>query len=59
MVKDYTVPGNSYTWNTTSLPPGTYSVAVWARGAGSTADWEAFASWVPYEFQWVSSERLT
>ena len=40
MVKDYTVPGNSYTWDTTGLTPGTYSVAVWARSAGSTANWK-------------------
>ena len=49
--KDYSVPGNSWTWETAGLPPGTYSVAVWARNAGSTADWEAFATWVPYELQ--------
>ena len=49
MVKDYTVPGNSCTWDTTGLTPGTYYVAVWARSAGSTAELEATASWVPYE----------
>ncbi len=51
MVKDYTVPGNSWTWDTTSLTPGMYYVAVWARSAGSAAEWEATAPWAPYELQ--------
>jgi hypothetical protein len=35
----------TFTWNTTGLPPGTYTVHVWANhGADSTASWEAYAS---------------
>ena len=43
MVKDYNVAGNSWNWNTTALPAGTYHVLVYARSAGSTADVEAVA----------------
>jgi hypothetical protein len=32
------------TWNTTGLAAGTYLFDVWAKQAGSTADWEAHAS---------------
>jgi len=32
---------NTWTWNTTGFAPGTYNVQVWARNAGSSADWEA------------------
>ncbi len=34
----------SYVWNTTGLTVGTYRFAVYARGAGSTADWETFTT---------------
>ena len=41
-VKDYTVPGNTWAWDTTGLAPGSYIVDVWARNAGSTAMYEAY-----------------
>ncbi len=35
----------SWSWDTTGLAPGTYTVHVWANQAGdSTATWEAYAS---------------
>jgi hypothetical protein len=35
VVKDYNVPGNTWTWTTGGLPPGNYKVAAWARSVGS------------------------
>jgi hypothetical protein len=32
-----------YTWNTTGLTTGTYQIEIWARSAGSTALYEAWA----------------
>ena len=49
--KGYNVPGNSWTWNTTGLPPETYSVQVCARNAGSTAAYEAYTSPEGYVLQ--------
>ena len=43
-VKEYTVPGDSWAWDTTGLDPGTYIVNVWARNAGSAAMFEASLS---------------
>ena len=40
---------NTWTWNTTGLPTGTYHVLVWARSVGS-AD-VAFTPVVPYVLQ--------
>jgi len=34
----------SWTWNTTGLPVGTYTIQVWARNSGSTASYEAYRS---------------
>ncbi len=34
----------SWTWNTTGLGTGTYTIQVWARSAGSTAAYEAWTS---------------
>jgi FtsP/CotA-like multicopper oxidase with cupredoxin domain len=31
----------TWTWNTTGLPTGTYSIQVWAKGLGSAATYEA------------------
>jgi hypothetical protein len=36
---------SSWTWNTTGLGPGTYTVQVWARSVGSLAPYEAFKSY--------------
>ncbi|MCM0083591.1 multicopper oxidase domain-containing protein [Geomonas sp. Red32] len=38
---------NTYTWNTTGATPGIYTLAVYARNAGSTATYEA-AKWINY-----------
>lgn len=40
VVREYS-QGNSWTWNTTGLVEGTYSVAVWARSSGSSSEKEA------------------
>jgi hypothetical protein len=32
----------TWTWNTTGLPIGVYSIQVWVRNAGSTASYEAY-----------------
>ena len=37
----------SWTWNTTGNVAGNYTITVWARLKGSTADWEAFKE-TPY-----------
>ena len=42
---------NNWTWNTTGLAPGSYVVHVWARNAGSTAEWEATAPYTSYVLQ--------
>ena len=42
VVKDYTVPGNTWTWNTAGMAAGTYRIEVDVRSAGSTA---ALESW--------------
>jgi hypothetical protein len=34
----------SWTWDTTGLGNGTYTIQVWARNAGSTAQYEAWTS---------------
>jgi len=49
--KDYGIPGNTWTWDTTGLATGTYSVQVWARSAGSTATYEAYTSLMSYVIQ--------
>ena len=36
------VSSNTFTWRTAGLKPGTYSLDVWVRGAGSTARFENF-----------------
>jgi hypothetical protein len=36
------VNDNTWTWNTTGLPVGTYYVEVWARSAGSPSSVEAY-----------------
>jgi hypothetical protein len=36
-------PTATYAWSTTGLAPGPYQVGVWARNAGSTRSYEAFA----------------
>ena len=36
-------PSTIWTWNTTSLTPGTYRVVVWVRNAGSTYQYETYA----------------
>ena len=36
LMKDYTVPGNTWTWNTAGYAVRTYYVLVYARSAGST-----------------------
>jgi hypothetical protein len=48
MVKDFSVPGDSWTWNTTGQPAGTYQVTVYARNAGSTSLAEATFGPLPY-----------
>jgi hypothetical protein len=35
---------SSWTWNTTGLPVGTYTIQVWAKSLGSTAAYEAYRS---------------
>jgi len=35
---------SSWTWNTTGLPMGTYTIQVWAKSLGSTAAYEAYRS---------------
>jgi len=35
------LPTDYWSWNTTGLSVGTYTVEVWARNAGSSAAWEA------------------
>ncbi len=35
---------SSWTWQTAGLSPGTYSIQVWARNAGSTARYEVYKS---------------
>ena len=40
----------AWTWNTAGAVPGSYSVMVWARAAGSTADWEAYKA-TPFTLQ--------
>jgi len=38
-MRDYAAPdNNAWTWDTSTRALGTYSVAVWTRSAGSTAD---------------------
>jgi hypothetical protein len=46
----YVVPGfdfahstNTFVWNTSGLPNGTYQIGVWARQTGSTRRYDAFA----------------
>jgi hypothetical protein len=34
----------TWTWNTTGLPAGVYTIQVWTRNAGSTASYEAYKS---------------
>ena len=36
-------PVATYPWSTTGLAPGPYQIGVWARNAGSTRSYEAFA----------------
>ena len=50
-VKDYSVPGDSFNWDPATLTPGSYSVEVWARSAGSATAWEAYTSSEPYILQ--------
>jgi hypothetical protein len=33
---------SSWTWNTTDLPSGVYSVQVWVKKSGSTAAYDAY-----------------
>ncbi len=33
---------NTWTWNTTGLPAGTYEIGVWVRQAGSTSSYDAY-----------------
>jgi streptogramin lyase len=42
LAQDYSMPGSSFTWPT-NLTPGIYLVGVWARQAGSLANYESFA----------------
>ena len=42
---------NTWAWTTSGLATGTYRVQVWARNAGSTADYEAFTSLETYILQ--------
>ena len=42
---------NTWTWNTTGLPTGTYLVEVWARNAGSPAGWEVYSTDTSYVLQ--------
>jgi hypothetical protein len=51
MVKDFSVPGDSWTWNTSGLPLGTYNVTVYARNVGSTSLAEAIFGPFPYALQ--------
>jgi FtsP/CotA-like multicopper oxidase with cupredoxin domain/regulation of enolase protein 1 (concanavalin A-like superfamily) len=44
-VKSYTDPGNSWIWDTTGITPGSsFTIAVYARSAGSAASVEAVRS---------------
>ena len=43
MKQDYNVPGNTFSWQTGSLPAGTYLAGVWARDTGSMASYEAYS----------------
>ena len=47
VARDYAA-GNAWTWNTTGLTTGTYSVQVFARAAGSTALYEAYTPVASY-----------
>jgi len=47
VVRDY-ASANTWTWNTTGLPVGTYNVQAWARNTGSTATYEAYTSVASY-----------
>jgi len=40
--KPYATPGNAWTWDTTGMSAGTYSISVGARSVGSTAGWDTF-----------------
>jgi hypothetical protein len=51
MVKDFGVPGNSWTWDTTGLSAGTYQVTVYARNVGSSSLAEAIFGPLPYVLQ--------
>ncbi len=45
LVSETRLGGAAYTWDTTGLAPGTYTVHVWANNQGdSTATWEAYGS---------------
>ena len=48
---------NTWTWNTTGLATGTYSVQVWARSAGSTAAYEAFTPVATYVLERLLPRR--
>ena len=43
MVQDYPSLTGSYAWHTAGLVPGPYQIGVWARQAGSTVSYQAFA----------------
>ncbi len=45
--KPYSTPGNTWTWNTTGLAPGTYQVNAAVRTAGTTTDYDVFQV-IPY-----------
>jgi hypothetical protein len=40
IVKSYST-SNTWTWNTSGVTAGTYSVLVWVRNVGSPASYEA------------------
>ena len=43
VVKDFAHSSNTFAWNTTGLPNGTYQIGVWAKQTGSTKLHDAFA----------------
>jgi hypothetical protein len=60
IVKPFSVPGNSFLWDTTTYKPGTYLIGVWVKDSASTKSYDAYAfSTFTLQFPYCSSTNVT